>query len=210
NLGDVYEKMASQAYGKALQLDKGNAAAQTKLAMIKDLFSGRTQGIQTGSAKSPSDLSSKSPEKVTEKEPQKTAEKTLSDKFSTAEKPVPEKSLTSDRDSNEVLKTVNAWAKAWSGKDVATYLGFYASDFHTPRGTSRSAWEKSRHERLSKPKSIHVEITHPKVSFSDVRHAKVSFRQSYHSDAIRTATTKTLEMVKTGEKWLIKQEQVGR
>src|SRR5882672_10436332 len=40
NLGDVYAKMASEAYDKALQLDRSNAAAQTKLAMIKDLFSG--------------------------------------------------------------------------------------------------------------------------------------------------------------------------
>src|SRR5258708_17678329 len=39
NLGDVYAKMASEAYDKALQLDRSNAAAQTKLAMIKDLFS---------------------------------------------------------------------------------------------------------------------------------------------------------------------------
>lgn len=39
NLGDVYAKMASEAYDKALQLDRANAAAQTKLAMIKDLFS---------------------------------------------------------------------------------------------------------------------------------------------------------------------------
>src|SRR5690242_20881040 len=41
NLWDIYAKMASQAYGKAFQLDKGNAAAQTKLAMIKDLFANK-------------------------------------------------------------------------------------------------------------------------------------------------------------------------
>src|SRR4029077_17156280 len=39
NLGDIYAKMASQAYDKALQLDKGNTTAQTKLNLIKDLFS---------------------------------------------------------------------------------------------------------------------------------------------------------------------------
>jgi tetratricopeptide (TPR) repeat protein len=39
NLGDIYAKMASQAYDKALQLDKGNANAQSKLALIKDIFS---------------------------------------------------------------------------------------------------------------------------------------------------------------------------
>jgi tetratricopeptide (TPR) repeat protein len=39
NLGDIYAKMASQAYDKALQLDKSNTSAQTKLALIRDLFS---------------------------------------------------------------------------------------------------------------------------------------------------------------------------
>ena len=38
NLGDIYAKMASQAYDKALRLDKSNQAAQTKLNLIKDLF----------------------------------------------------------------------------------------------------------------------------------------------------------------------------
>src|SRR3954468_5172500 len=39
NLGDIYAKMASQAYDKALQLDRGNQAAQSKLNLIKELFS---------------------------------------------------------------------------------------------------------------------------------------------------------------------------
>ena len=37
NLGDLYARLASQAYGKALQLDSSNASAQNKLALIKDL-----------------------------------------------------------------------------------------------------------------------------------------------------------------------------
>jgi len=39
NLGDVYAKMASQAYDKALQLDKANATAQAKLTSIRNAFS---------------------------------------------------------------------------------------------------------------------------------------------------------------------------
>src|SRR6202521_2153574 len=39
NLGDIYAQLARRAYDKALQLDKNNATAQAKLAMIKDLFS---------------------------------------------------------------------------------------------------------------------------------------------------------------------------
>src|SRR5574340_1063837 len=47
NLGDIYAKMASQAYDRALQLDRSNTATQTKLAMIKDLFADGAQGKTT-------------------------------------------------------------------------------------------------------------------------------------------------------------------
>ena len=43
NLGDIYAKMASQAYDRALQLDRSNTATQTKLALIKDLFTATTR-----------------------------------------------------------------------------------------------------------------------------------------------------------------------
>lgn len=39
NLGDIYAKLASQAYDKALQLDSSNPTAQNKLALIRDLIS---------------------------------------------------------------------------------------------------------------------------------------------------------------------------
>ena len=57
NLGDVYARLASQAYGKALQLDSNNAGVQPKLALIRNLFSldskaqqksGLTQQAPTG------------------------------------------------------------------------------------------------------------------------------------------------------------------
>src|SRR5438067_5739640 len=37
NLGDVYAKLASQAYGKALQLDSSNTAAKNKLSLVREL-----------------------------------------------------------------------------------------------------------------------------------------------------------------------------
>lgn len=40
NLGDVYAKLASQAYSRALQLDSGNTAVQPKLALIREIFAG--------------------------------------------------------------------------------------------------------------------------------------------------------------------------
>lgn len=46
NLGDVYAKLASQSYGRALQLDAGNAAAGHKLVLIRNLFSADTKGMR--------------------------------------------------------------------------------------------------------------------------------------------------------------------
>jgi len=242
NLGDIYAKMASQAYGKALQLDKENTTAQTKLAMIKDLFTpGRSRESQTALAmsgggaalavteeitdKAPKKVAKKVPEKIPEKVPEKssgnafgkTAEKTREQqapgKPTLAEKPAPEKPAPADDSDKilEVLETVSSWAKAWSDKDAARYLGFYSSNFHPPHGTSRAAWENLRKERIDKPKSIHVSIIHPTVSFKDARHARIRFKQLYHSDNLKKVmTSKTLEMVKVGEKWLIQQESASK
>ncbi len=46
NLGDVYAKLASQAYDRALQLDKGNSGVQGKLGLIRDLFSTQPKAAQ--------------------------------------------------------------------------------------------------------------------------------------------------------------------
>ncbi len=214
NLGDIYAKMASQAYGKAFQLDKGNAAAQTKLSLIKDLFANRpristasTAGTLTSTANSPVAGEEKSPLKSDKSAGR--AEKSTAEKMASVEKPEPGKPVEQG-ESRVILRTLTAWAEAWSSKDVPAYLGFYSNEFRAPGGVSRSAWEKTRRERIIKPKSIEVSIANPKVSFTDSTHARVSFRQSYHSDAIKTNTAKTLEMVKAGEKWQILQEQVGK
>jgi len=40
NLGDIYARMAGEAYEKAAQLDRGSKAAQIKLKLVKELLSG--------------------------------------------------------------------------------------------------------------------------------------------------------------------------
>lgn len=60
NLGDIYAKMASLAYDKALQLDESNLSAQTKLALIRELFSpgrvadtARSDAVKATAARAP-------------------------------------------------------------------------------------------------------------------------------------------------------------
>lgn len=45
NLGDVYARLASQAYNNALQLDGTNATVPPKLALIRQLFGPDRQGL---------------------------------------------------------------------------------------------------------------------------------------------------------------------
>jgi tetratricopeptide (TPR) repeat protein len=225
NLGDVYAKMASQAYGKALQLDRGNRAAQTKLNLIRELFSKAPTAPKASTNTGMADRTAASRPTATA-----AGTKPVSDVASvppaasagpapapraTAAKPAagpvpPAKVATAmapRNDSKRVLEVVNRWAKAWSDNDVAAYLAHYAPDFEPPQGLSRTDWEAQRRARIAKPREIEVTIKAPEVVFTGENRAKVTFQQDYHSDTFNASGTKTLEMVRQGEKWLIKRER---
>jgi tetratricopeptide (TPR) repeat protein len=216
NLGDIYAKMASQAYDRALQLDRGNVSARTKLNLIRELFSEGTRQPKPAAARPAESAANKvalAPP-ASKPAPQPSAAKAAPEP---AEKPAaaPAKAPTAPspaataRPSDEVLKAVSEWARAWSENDVAAYLAHYAADFQTPKGETRAQWEASRKARIAKPRRIQVTIESPKVVFDGGNRATVTFRQHYRSDTLKVSSTKTLVMVKSGEKWLIQQERVG-
>jgi tetratricopeptide (TPR) repeat protein len=202
NLGDVYAKLASQAYDKALQIDSANAAAKNKLALVRDLV---VSGGPTGAGAAPAAVASaprKEPAVVATVEAKPAAEKP-------AEKPL-DKPAAARPANEEILDTVNSWAKAWASKNVDAYLSFYGKDFKTPGGEPRAQWEAGRRQRISAPKTITVSVNSPKVSVGADGQASVTFRQSYASDVVKAAsTTKTLVLAKVDGRWLIQQERVG-
>src|SRR5215212_8904968 len=85
NLGDVYAKLASQAYGKALQLDASNTGAQNKLSLVRELVGGPTTIAST--AKEPA----KPPVVVAQKPAEKAAAAKPAPAKPAAEKPAEEK-----------------------------------------------------------------------------------------------------------------------
>jgi ketosteroid isomerase-like protein len=113
------------------------------------------------------------------------------------------------RESAEVQKAVEAWASAWSRKDVKAYLAAYAKDFQVPGGGSRKNWEQERESRIAKPGGIKVGLSDMRVQI-DGDQATVRFRQRYSAATLNTTTSKTLVMVQRGNRWLIQQERVGR
>ena len=226
NLGDVYAKLASQAYDKALQLDSSNPNTQTKLSMIKDLISTSTK---PGTKPNVTTHTEPEPVKIAAAQPAKAVPVTPSAKPAETKTPIakvpevkdtkevkPEPKASTEKPPTaasvgaeaEVTKTLQAWASAWSNKDVKAYLGYYASDFQPPNGMTRKVWEAERAQRIDKPGKLQVSVDSIKVSVAGDK-ATVRFRQQYTSATLKTSASKTVVFVKSAGKWLIQQERVG-
>ncbi len=231
NLGDVYAKLASQAYDKALQLDSSNAAAQGKLSLIRDLVSTNTRPggkpatpVAAAKPAEPAAKPAAEPARPAAVEAPKPAATVVpvappavaatkpAEPAKVAEAPKPaEKPATKTGDADaeaEAAAAVQNWAAAWSKKDVRAYLGHYAADFQTPNGMPRKAWETERQQRINKPGKILVSVDDLKVTIEGNK-ATVKFRQTYKSASLNSSTGKTLVLVRVGGKWLIQQERVG-
>jgi tetratricopeptide (TPR) repeat protein len=239
NLGDVYAQLASRAYDRALQLDKNNTAAQAKLSMVKDLFSTPKGATRPPAPKTEPAKVEPPPVKVAAAEPKPAAKapaaepKGAEPKASTKAAPADPKAaepkaatkaapadpkaaaaavaLSAPSSADEkarITAAVEAWARAWSAKDVKGYLAAYAPEFEVPGGDTRAAWEKQRTERIERPKSIEVGVKVQSITVEGNK-AKVVLRQSYRSDTLKNTATKTLDMIRSGDRWLITQEKVG-
>lgn len=228
NLGDVYAKLASQAYDKALQLDNSNSATQNKLALIRDLITTSGKGNVKPAAAPVAATTPVAPVAAKPVAAAATATVVTSTPGAAAATPpaakpmtvaaatatpaptavaapasAPDKAVTG---SDDVVKAMNAWADAWSRKDMRAYLGAYAHEFNTPKGISRKAWEQEREQRIAgKGGKISVSFDTPQVTINGDK-ATAKFRQHYKATGLSSSTTKTLVFVRAGSKWLIKEE----
>ena len=196
NLGDVYAKLASQAYSKALQLDAGNTAVPPKLNLIRNLFNGHAASSRPATAVLAP------------------ASATTTTKASTSPAPAPQAAPASvaapasGAAQGEVQNAVDTWAKAWSSKDVSGYLGAYSPEFVPPNGQNRKTWEAERRSRIEPRKSISVTVSDLKVDVNGDK-ATAQFRQAYNSDSLNITSRKRLDLVKSGNRWLIVRESTG-
>ncbi|MCF8197162.1 MAG: tetratricopeptide repeat protein [Sulfuritalea sp.] len=205
NLGDIYARLASQAYDKALQLDSSNSSAQNKLALIRDLMS--TSGRPGKATKPIGNARPVETVKIAEA-PKAAAAPIAAEPAKVVEAPKPAPAQASGDDKAEVAEAVKRWAAAWSSKDMKAYLEAYASDFKTPGGESRSAWSAGRKKRIVKPGSIDVSYDNLRITINGDT-ATASFRQHYKSSNFKTSGNKVLQMGKRDGKWMIVQERVG-
>jgi murein L,D-transpeptidase YafK len=114
----------------------------------------------------------------------------------------------STADQERVKQSVQAWARAWSQKNMTAYLGAYDNSFTPPGGMSRKAWEKDRTDRIVYKSKITVNLRNVQVKVTG-NQASVTFLQSYQADQLNVSGRKTLKWVKRGNEWRITQESIG-
>ncbi|HZY19484.1 MAG TPA: tetratricopeptide repeat protein [Ramlibacter sp.] len=214
NLGDVYAKLASQAYSRALQLDSGNTAVQPKLALIRELFAPGAKGVRPGTspaAAAPAPVAPAAPAAATVARAPAAAPAAA---LAPAPAPSPAATATpaapaaAGNGSREVESAIQAWATAWSSKDIAGYLGAYGKEFDPPGNQSRKAWEDERRSRIVGKSRIQVRLSDVSVAVNGNK-ATARFKQAYSADSLNVSSRKTLELHKVGDRWVIVRESTG-
>ncbi|MDC0183137.1 tetratricopeptide repeat protein [Nitrosomonadales bacterium] len=180
NLGDIYTKMASEAYNKALEIDKANNIAITKLSMITQLFNYQpnTKNTEIKSAK------------IKEAKEAKEAKQT-------------KKELT-----NDISNAIIIWKTAWENKNMEGYLDAYAANFQYPNNMSRSDWEAYREVRITSKKTINILISNIELKFEKDK-IIATFNQDYKSGKLEQISKKTLVFINEDSKWVIFEETSG-
>ena len=199
NLGDVYAKLSSSAYSKALQIEGASAAVTPKLTLARQLAGPGYAKIVTVAPPTPVAPAAPPPPAATVREPVAPA------KPEPAPAPVKPNNEVATR---EAEAAVQNWVAAWSSKDLKAYFNAYGKDFDPAGGASRSAWEAERRSRIEGKSKISVRLEGLQVVVNGNK-ATAKFRQDYRANGIAISSRKTLDMVKVGNQWKIVREAVG-
>ena len=239
NLGDIYAKLASQAYSKALQLDSSNAAVQPKLSLIKDIFAPGSKTARVAAAntsKAPvvaAPTAAIVPKVATTplpaatvvaaapaaKYPAVVAAPPLTAGKAPAAKVAETKDATEDKAAPEVAASNSADEQAVEAAVHAWARAWSKKDmkaYYAAYGQGfKPADGASRSSWEADRKARIVGKNKIRVELSNIRvalngdKATARFRQDYQGDSLRVSSNKSLALVKEGKRWLIVREMAG-
>lgn len=226
NLGDLYARMASEAYAKALQLDSQRQAIQPKLALITQIFPLQSSPSSTAAPRTTTAGVPPAPEAPTAATAlaQAPAVNTADARLLAAPAPAPtlaaaakaveaaptatQTVVTSPQtDAAHVETTVKAWASAWAAQDMNRYFGAYSENFSPSDGSSLAKWKDTRHQRIAGKPGITVDVQDIQVSIKGDE-ATARFRQKYAAGSLKSTVRKTLKMQRENGHWRITSEDV--
>lgn len=207
NLGDIYAALAGAAYNRALALDANNSTTRYKLSLLGGLQAGPAAQAQS-QAQAPIPAPAPVPQPAAAA-PVLAPAAVAAPAVEAAPTPVAAVAAEiTPAASNAALTALEAWAKAWSARDVDGYLAAYASDFKPEGGLGNEEWQAQRRVRINRPKQISVSVVAPVVQAIDAEHVRISFTQDYRSDTLDDEAPKQVEMALIGGVWKITREIV--
>jgi tetratricopeptide (TPR) repeat protein len=210
NLGDIYAALAGAAYNRALMLDESNQVVRRKLALVNELDENgpavpaavAAAPAAKPAAPAPAAAAPAAPVAAAPAPAASTAPAPTAAPATVAAAPAEVDSATR----TAVQNVAEAWASAWSSKDLAGYFAAYAETFTPEGGIARAAWETQRRDRISTPKRIKVGLSEFKVTARSPGNVTLSFRQAYESDNFADSVVKLLDMTNTAGGWKIARE----
>jgi len=104
-----------------------------------------------------------------------------------------------------IKQMIATWQQAWEKKDLTRYMACYTDDF-TAGGLTRKAWEEHKQKLNKRYTNITVTVTNLTVELLSTRQARASFDQDYRSDRYHDRGTKTMHLIKQGNRWKIQGE----
>lgn len=201
NMGDIYAKMASQSYRKALSLDNASDVVKGKLNHINSVFV--AHGLPPASVPDG--------ERVAESEKLPAPKQWDKPKESELPKPIRTSSPSADKvPREEIDSAVKAWLDAWSSLDVERYLQSYSPKFRPPaKFPNYQAWVQNRRRVIGSAKKVRVTYSNLRVRMLAENLARAEFRQSYWSPSYSDQVNKTLTLAREGGRWVITWERSG-
>lgn len=239
NLGDVYAKLASQAYNKALQLDASNQAVAPKLALIRELFTPSGAKNQrpgpaptlpaatspaaatTAATKAPPTLPGPAAAKPAESKPAAVAVAPVVPApaatapitpAAVATTPAPTPTSAASAAPSNGGKDAEAAVRAWATAWASKDVKGYLASY-SKEFDPPGGISRGNWESERKVRITSKASISVKLEGLNVavngNKATAKFRQDYKAGGLAVSSRKTLDLVRNGDRWQIVRESTG-
>lgn len=108
----------------------------------------------------------------------------------------------------DITRTLQAWAQAWSKKDLDSYLGYYARDFQTSDSRlTPEQWRQQRRQRIGRAGAVEVKVRDLKIELVSTDRADAVFTQEYRAAGRTETLRKVMQLKRQDRQWRIAAEQ---
>ncbi len=107
---------------------------------------------------------------------------------------------------DELLRTLEAWRKAWANRDVEAYFSFYTADY-AGNSESPAQWQASRRRIIEQAGLIDLSFGEATIEMDGKDSATLTFPMNYRSKRFEDEGVKQLQLVRDQGQWRIAREQ---